>query len=161
MLRLRTACRVADLLWPRFERSEGVILLADITVTSGPEKFESLSDFERFFSHTHLFDLFAHSIPLIHDNELDIDRPDPAHPEFAAAWQLAKCIGQMWFAKLQWDFPHDRFRVYVTKLDDPIVHFHKGRSGERLWLTDEECADQLARDEIAIYDTGQHLAAAV
>ncbi|WP_148306568.1 hypothetical protein [Gemmatirosa kalamazoonensis] len=137
--------------WPAFEERDGAVLLAGTRVTSPPEKFENLAAFERFFGHTHLFDEFRHAIPLIHDPEWDSDRPDAAHPEFAAAWELAKRIGQMWLAKLGQDFPNRVFRVYVTKLDDPIIHFHSVRAGERPWISDTEAAEAVARDELAVY----------
>jgi hypothetical protein len=56
-------------------------------------------------------------------------------------------MGQMWFAKLTRGFPRYRFRVYVSRLDDPIVHFHRVRDGEPVWVRDEEAdADLLILD---------------
>ena len=86
--------------------------------------------------------------------KLPSEYPDPTHPEFVAAWELAKRIGQMWLAKLEQDFPERRFRVYVSRHDDPIIHFHQVRPGEQPWLSDAEGEAQLARDELAIYESG-------
>jgi hypothetical protein len=161
VIRIPTARRVADVFWPDFEERDGAVLLAGTRVTSPPESFESLAAFERFFGQTHLFDEFRHAIPLIHDPEWDNDRPDPAHPEFAAAWALAKRIGEMRLAKLGRDFPGRHFRVYVTKYDDPIVHFHQVRPGEQRWLWDAAAGPAVARDELAVYEAGRAVGAPV
>jgi len=105
VIRISTARRIADVFWPAFEERNGAVLLRGTRITSPPEEFESLAAFERFFSHTHLFDEFRHDIPLIYDQESDSESPDPTHPEFVTAWELAQRIGQMWLAKLERDFP--------------------------------------------------------
>jgi hypothetical protein len=58
--------------------------------------------------------------------------------------------------KLKTDFPNERFRVYYTRYDNPIVRFHKVRPDEDVWLSDEElrnASDPSFRDEV-ICDTG-------
>ncbi len=155
MIRIATARRIADVFWPNFEERDGAVLLAGTRITSPPESFESLAAFERFFGHTHLLDEFRHAIPLIHDPEGDHERPDPSHPEFVAAWALAKRIGAMWLAKLGRDFPGRYFRVYVTKYDEPILHFHQVRPGEQPWLSDGDAGSAVARDELVVYETGR------
>jgi hypothetical protein len=59
-------------------------------------------------------------------------------------------MGRMWLAKLSADFPAYHFRVYVTKLDDPIIHFHRVREDERPWFTDEEAAESIANGTMVI-----------
>lgn len=59
----------------------------------------------------------------------------------------------MWLRKLEQEFPTNRFRVYVTTRNDPIVRFHRVYEGERPWGTDEEAAAQLARGEVFIYQS--------
>jgi len=130
------------------------VLLRGTRITSPPEEFESLAAFERFFSHTHLFDEFRHDIPLIYDQESDSESPDPTHPEFVTAWELAQRIGQMWLAKLERDFPRRRFRIYITKLRDQIVHFHQVRPGEQPWISDSAANDSIARNEMAVFESG-------
>ena len=46
---------------------------------------------------------------------------------FVGACELGKQIARMWAVKLKADFPLDRFRVYYTQNDNPIVRFHKVR----------------------------------
>ena len=160
MIRISTATRLLDIYWPTFTAvGDGVFLGADLPSAEGsPPPVDALHSIplieaEWSQTHTHIFDHFRHTIPKIHDAAWDIYRPDPTHPEFEEAWRLAKTIGQMWLAKLQVDFPRDRFCVYVTKFDDPIVRFHKLRVGEEPYLSDEDCASEIARGEMAIYTT--------
>ncbi len=133
MLLLSTAARVAGLLWPEFREHDGVIVLASATVRPLSEWNGTVTEYERFYGHTHVQDLFTWRVPMVHDPEWDAEVPDAASPEFAAVWDLARKVGAMWLAKLAADFPEYRFRVYVTKLSDPIVHFHRVRDGERPW----------------------------
>jgi hypothetical protein len=61
----------------------------------------------------------------------------------------------MWAAKLQHDFPRERFRVYYTQYDNPIVRFHRVRTNEPVWLTDEALrfATDRSFEGAVIYDT--------
>ncbi|HEX9938058.1 MAG TPA: hypothetical protein VGB15_13080, partial [Longimicrobium sp.] len=103
-------------------------------------------------------DLFTWRVPMVRDAEWDTEVPDAASAEFAAAWELARKVGAMWLAKLAADFPEYRFRVYVTKLSDPVIHFHRVRDGERPWLTDDEARDQVAGGTLVVFDTGPRAA---
>ena len=78
-----------------------------------------------------------------YDTEAEQDAPDPNTPEHGAAWELAQRMGEMWLAKLTTDFPTYRFRVYVSRLDDPIVHFHRVRDNEPVWIRDEDASPDL------------------
>ena len=156
---LRTASKVVNLLWPEFVEREGAIVLANVLVRPLSEWDRTVTEYERFYGHTHVQDLFTWRVPVVHDPEFDTELPDAASPEFAAACELARKMGAMWLAKLAADFPSYRFRVYVTKLADPIVHFHRVRDGERPWYTDEEARDQLADGTLVMFDTGPREAA--
>jgi len=92
-------------------------------------------------------------VPYRYDPRLDLERPDAESPQHAEAWELAQRIGRMWFAKLCDDFPDYRFRVYVTRLDDPIIRFHRVREHEPVWITDEKAAAWMARGDIVIFDS--------
>lgn len=153
MLRLSTARKLADVFWPEFREVDGAVVLTDVPIPLPSAREGSLSEFERFHGHTHVQDLFRWDVPRTYDPEWDSERPDAASPEFVAAWELAQRIGQMWLAKLVVQFPNYRFRVYVTKLDDPIVHFHRARDGERPWFTDEQAATQVAEGTLLVLDS--------
>jgi hypothetical protein len=130
LLRISKAQRIAAIFWPEFVEQDGVILPAFVKAPPPPGEFKTWTEYERFHSHTHLQDVFRWDVPDRHDAALWLDRPDVASAPFAAAWVLAQQMGQMWLAKLRRDFPAYRFRVYVTKLDDPIVQFHRVRAGD-------------------------------
>jgi hypothetical protein len=151
LLRVTTARRVADILWPAFIERNGMIFLpfTDPGAWSPPPD-RALTEHERLQGHSHIQDLFRWDVPMRHDPELDIDVPDPGTPEHAAAWELARCIGEMWMAKLMRDFPSYRFRVYMSRLDDPIVHSHRVRDDEPVWIRDEE-----ANDDLVILDSAR------
>jgi hypothetical protein len=61
----------------------------------------------------------------------------------------------MWAMKLKADFPRDRFRVYYTQYDNPIVRFHKVRENEPQWLSDQQLTSATDRSfgSAVIYDT--------
>lgn len=154
MLRLTTAARAAALLWPEFVERGGAILLADVRAPDPPAGFPTRTEYERFYGHTHVQDAVRWDVPVVHDAEAGTDVPDPASPEFDVAWAFARRMGEMWLAKLVRDFPRYRFRVYVSRLDDPIVHFHRVRPREPVWISDANAAAQVERDELVIYDSG-------
>jgi hypothetical protein len=158
LLRLSTARKAADILWPEFREYDGAIVLANDSVPPPAERDGTLTEYERSYGHTHLQDMFRWDVPYVHDPEWDIERPDETTPEFAAAWEMAQRIARMWFAKLALDFPAYQFRVYLTKLDDPIVHFHRVRDDERVWYTDQEAAESVAAGTMIVWDTGARAA---
>ena len=155
MLRVSTARRVADIFWPDFVERDGVILLSYVRPSEAPlGHHRTLTEYERFHGHTHIQELFRWEVPTRYDAELDLDRPDWDSAEHAAAWDLTQRIARMWLAKLMTDFPDYRFRVYASRLDDPIIHFHRVRDDEPVWITDAEAAEQQARGDIVILDSG-------
>jgi hypothetical protein len=153
MIGLRNATRLADLFWPRFMEREGAVLLASATVRTPREEFSTMSEFERFYNHLHVLDELEHAIPSIVDPRTGCERPDEMHSDFALAWSLAKRIGTMWLSKLAADLPARRFRVYVTRDDDPIVSFHQLRDSDEPWLSDAEIAGLIREDAIVVLDT--------
>jgi len=155
VLRINTARRVADIFWPDFVERDGVILLPDVHPPEPPpgRHHRTLTEYERFHGHTHIQDLFRWDVPMRHNAELDLDEPDWDSLEHAAAWELTQRIARMWLAKLMLDFPAYRFRVYASRLADPIIHFHRVRDGEPVWISDDEAVEQQARGDLVIFDS--------
>lgn len=163
LIGVQTAARVAKLFWPTFEERDGRILFAGSQEPS--DQFESRTAAEAFYSHRHIFDEFRSAIPWGPDPVLGDSggvAPDWSHPDYARACELARTMAQMWLRKLEQDFPMNRFRVYVTTRNDPIVRFHRVYQGESAWGSDEDAAEQRARGEVFIYETAAgHRVAAV
>ena len=154
MLRVSTARRLADIFWPEFVEEHGIVRLAFVRLADAPPgSLKTLTAYERFHSHTHIQDLFRWDVPTVHDPKLELEVPDATSSVHALAWDLAQRLGAMWLAKLTRDFPGDRFRVYVSRLDDPIVHFHRVREAEPVWISDEAGAAQIARGDLVILDS--------
>ena len=87
------------------------------------------------------------------DAELELDRPDHTAPEHIASWNLTKRLAEMWLPKLHRDFPNYRFRVYASRLDDPIIHFHRVRDDEAVWVSNEEAAKGIVEDTFLVLDS--------
>jgi hypothetical protein len=60
-----------------------------------------------------------------------------SHPDFILACELGRTAARLWALKLIQDFPSERFRVYYTEYDNPIVRFHKVRTSEPVWIADD------------------------
>ena len=151
MIGLKSARHLADLFWPAFEERDGAVVFVGREYPQLGE-FKTRTAAEAFYSHTHLLDEFRHSISWGPDPVWpDAQAPDSDHPEFAVACDLARTIAQMWLRKLEGDFPGDRFRVYVTTRNDPIVRFHRVYEGEVPWASDEQAAEQIASGDVTIY----------
>jgi hypothetical protein len=145
---------VAELLWPAFVERNGVIFLGFVKEpTDGADRHSSITQYERFHSHTHIQDIVQWTVPTVHDVAHDLERPDSSSPGFHAAWTFPKQLAAMWLAKPMQDVPSHEFRVYGTKVDDPIVHFHRIRRDEPAWLTDGEARDAVARAELLVLDS--------
>jgi hypothetical protein len=154
VLTIRSGLKLADVFWPAFVERDGVILLSHIRPPEAPPgAHPTLSEYERFHGHTHIQDLFRWNAPTAFDSALEIDRPDPTAPEHIAAWELTKRLADMWFAKLRRDFPDYRFRVYASRLDDPILHFHRVREEEPVWISDEDAATGIADGTFFVLDS--------
>lgn len=159
---IHTAMSVAQILWPDFMEVNDCVFLAFWVGENPSELPAGKTETECFINHMHLFDEFANGATTEnsarYSEELNVveETYDISHRDFIAACDLGLKIARMWAAKLKLDFPRDRFRVYYTQYDNPIVRFHKVRSGEPEWLSND--ALQLATDpnfqNAVIYDTG-------
>jgi len=149
-IRITTAASLLRILWPAFELRDGGVFLEG-THTGQLGDFATLTEAEAFYNYTHMTDAFVHRMRYVHDESLDGERPDPDDPEHVLSWEVVRQIGMMWLQKLRLDFPHDRFRVYVTRYDEPIVRFHKVREHEPFWL-DDPPVDKADPDYI-VFDT--------
>jgi hypothetical protein len=141
---VRTGIQLLRLFWPDFIELNGCIFAA-FQCGGGPiqELKEGKTETESFINHTHLLDEFRNRATSEHraadskDFEVVEDVYDASHPDFVGACELGKQIAHMWAMKLKADFPLDRFRVYYTQYDNPIVRFHKVRENEPVWLDDD------------------------
>lgn len=155
------ATAVARFLWPDFVEQHGCVFLGNEPGFSPPPANGRATDWECFINHTHIFDEFRNkatrTVVLDEHEEANFIEEiyDETHPDFIAACELGRMAARLWTLKLKQDFPADRFRVYYTEYDNPIVRFHKVRANEPLWLTDEHLrtAFQPGFRNALIYDT--------
>jgi hypothetical protein len=157
------AVRVSQIVWPDFVQEHGCVLLGWHSGSNLPPPSDTLTGWESFVNHTHVFDEFANDATIILTCEQgkDLTFEDVAyndqHPDFVAACELGQRVAKLWALKLKLDFPSERFRVYYTQYDNPIIRFHKVRDSEPYWLSDE--ALQTATDpsfrNTLIYDTAR------
>jgi hypothetical protein len=156
-----TADRLLKIFWPDFVRVNGCVFAAFHWFGTYSGNFDDKTQTEAFINHTHILDEFRNSATfrVIEPASKDLDEIeeiyDAGHPDFLHACKIGKAMARMWAVKLKVDFPVERFRVYYTQCDNPIVRFHKVRSNEPVWLHDED--SRIANDpsfrEILIYDT--------
>jgi hypothetical protein len=162
------AAELLHVFWPEFIR-ENDCIFADFQGGAGSAGSDSKTGTECFINHTHVMDEFSNAATFRHreriSEELDEIEEiyDETHPDFITACELGRKIARMWATKLKSDFPNERFRVYYTQYDNPIVRFHIVRADEHVWLTDEELLD--APDpsfrNAVIYDTNYLMAPVV
>jgi hypothetical protein len=159
---VRTASELLQIFWPDFVDVDGCIF-ARFQCSGGPinELSEGKTETECFINHTHVLDEFhndatsAHRDAVSEDFEVVEETYDPAHPDFVTACEIGRQMARLWAMKLKSEFPNERFRVYYTQYDNPIVRFHKVRINEPVWLTNEQlrdAADPSFRNAV-IYDT--------
>lgn len=155
------ATELLQVFWPEFLRQNGCVFAAFHGGSGVAENDQGKTERECFINHTHVMDEFSNAATFQHmeriSEELDEIEEiyDEAHPDFITACELGRKIAQMWALKLKTDFPTERFRVYYTQYDNPIVRFHKVRPDEHVWLSDEElleASDPSFRGAV-IYDT--------
>ena len=159
---VRTGIHILRLFWPDFVEVNGCIFAAFQT-RGGPiqELKAGKTETECFINHTHLLDEFRNRATserrdgFSRDFEVVEEGYDVNHPDFVGACELGKQITRMWATKLKSDFPMDRFRVYYTQYDNPIVRFHKVRENESVWLRDDALRSATDRTftSAVIYDT--------
>jgi hypothetical protein len=160
-LPVQSAEKVLRFLWPEFVREHGCVFLARNSGSNPPPASDTATGWESFVNHTHIFDEFHNDATkrVIEDigEELNLEEVsyDDTHPDFIAACELGRAAARLWALKLKRDFPSERFRVYYTEYDNPIVRFHKVRSEEAFWISDEalrSASDSSSRNTL-IYDT--------
>jgi hypothetical protein len=160
-LSVRTASALVQLLWPDFVEVNGCIFAGFQCGDGGEDSSADKTETECLVNHTHLLDEFHNNATFEtrehFSEQLDSaeETYDNAHPDFIAACRLGTRMAEMWALKLKFDFPENRFRVYYTQYDNPIVRFHKVRVDEPVWLSDEalqSAIDASFRDAV-IHDT--------
>jgi hypothetical protein len=160
-VQLKSAIKVARLFWPSFVREHGCVFLAWHSGSNPPPPGEDATGWESFVSHTHVFDEFVNTAIKINAEEQSGDLVvqevtyEEAHPDFIRGCELGAMIAAAWASKLKLDFPTERFRVYYTEYDNPIVRFHKARPDEPFWLSDDTLqtsTDPSFRNAL-VYDT--------
>ena len=154
-LKVRTALALLSVFWPDFVEVEGSVFLSNANPerTYNSEHVLDRTGMEAFVNHAHMIDLLKHNAGLHSTEENDDCFYDQDHPDLSALCELGKTLAQMWFQKLQVDFPQYDFRVYYTQDDNPVVRFHRVRSNEPDWI-DESCySEEIQIGKIMIYNT--------
>jgi len=159
---VRTGAQLLKLFWPDFVEINGCVFVG-FQCRGGPiqELNDGKTETESFINHTHVLDEFRNRATsecreiVSEDLNLVEETYDVNHPDFADACELGKQIARMWALKLRADFPRERFRVYYTQYDNPIVRFHKVRENEPVWLSDQQLRSATDRSfgSAVIYDT--------
>jgi hypothetical protein len=158
---ISTAKELLRLFWPDFVEVNGCILAEFHSHGSYTGWLNPRTETECYLNHTHILDEFRNKATSSrHESvspELDEVEEfyDETHPDFFAACELGMKIARLWAIKLKAEYPKERFRVYYTEYDNPIVRFHKVRPNEPEWLSDEglqSATDPSFRNAI-IYDT--------
>ena len=150
-LHIKTAHQLTEqLLWPGFVDYDGVILRGDCRParTKWPAGTDLTAE-EATLNDIALIDCFRHSVKF--DTSAESFNSD--QPDFKLLCNLGKSMAQMWYRKLQLDYPHYRFRVYFTARDHPKVRFHRVRPDEPPWLDENDWAEEIKQGEVVIYDT--------
>jgi hypothetical protein len=144
---IQSATRLAAVFWPIFEERFECVFLAGQAVDPAQVKMDRTGA-EASANHVHLFDLFSHGVTWNEETSYDI-----THPDFVAACELGKLLARAWWSKLGLDYPGQRFRVYYTERDEPIVRFHCFRRDEPTWLDEATWGAEIARGEVIVLDT--------
>lgn len=147
--------------WPDFIEENGCVFASFHSGAGSAIEEDRKTETECFINHTHIMDEFSNKATFrtVEPISPEIDEVeeiyDECHPDFIAACELGRAIARIWATKLKADFPNQRFRVYYTQYDNPIVRFHKVRPNEHVWLSDEELlnADDRSFRQAVIYDT--------
>jgi hypothetical protein len=158
---VKFALTISRFLWPDFVQEHGCVFLGQYTGSNPPPSNDTATGWESFVNHTHVFDEFeneATSSEIVHEGEgVDVIECsyDETHPDFVAASEFGRTAARLWALKLKLEFPSERFRVYYTEYDNPILRFHKVRKSEAHWMSDESLrssTDPSFRNAL-IYDT--------
>ena len=147
---IQNAAEVSAFLWPEFIRAGECVLLGWVSDAGMPASGFDCSGWEAFQNHTHIKDEFLvgrnkdHSLKSVEDRATDL----------RASCKLGRLAAKLWCLKLREDFAGERFRVYYTEDDEPIVRFHKVRDGEAHWISNSGLIEgnESLRNSV-IYDT--------
>lgn len=145
---------VSRILWPDFIEEHGCVFLGWHSGSNPPPAGDTATGWESFINHTHIFDEFANEATAVVSEDVVYDEH---HPDFLAACELGRQIAKLWALKLKIDFPSERFRVYYTQYDNPIVRFHRVREEESYWVSDEAIQTAVAPSfrHALVYDTSR------
>lgn len=148
------ALHTAKTLWPDFVVEHGCVFLGWHAGSNPPPDKDTATGWESFVNHTHILDEFENAAEKIVGEDVVYSED---HPDFVAACEIGQRIAWIWALKLKLDFPYERFRVYYTQYDNPIVRFHKVRDGEEHWLSDEglQSATDPSFKNALIFDTAK------
>src|SRR3984957_20111733 len=129
------ANELLQVIWPEFIEVNGCVFAAFQWNGKFSGKFEPRTETECFVNHTHILDELRNKATTELRQQIDDiselnEFYDETHPDFIGACRFGKSIARAWTLKLKHDFPTDRFRVYYTQYDNPIVRFHKVRRSE-------------------------------
>ena len=138
------------LFWPRFMLKDKAVLLDHPAVhkSTPVSAFENLSEAEMFLNHIHILDWFEHSADLSQEPWWD-----QQHPDFEAACEFGLLLARAWAVKLRQDFAGQEFGVFYTRNDNPIVRFHKIRTGEPVFLDESSHAADIEARNVLILRT--------
>ncbi len=134
-IRPKAAVELASWLWPTFVKERGAVFIRQCREHAPAHRrdFSTLLEFESFVNHVHVLDLFDHEAGLNKEPWWN-----QRHRDFAEACRFGAILCESWAAKLTTEFPEEKFAVYFTRDDCPIVRFHKIRDGEGLWIDPSE-----------------------
>jgi hypothetical protein len=138
---------LADLFWPEFVEFGGCVF-AKCAVSRGLLKRRE-SHFVRAMMASGQDRTGIEAL----ENHIHIIEQFRAAPDRKAAELFGRKMAEAWFAKLRRDFPADRFRVYFTKEDNPIVRFHRVYQGEAFWLDEDTWKNDIRRGSVVVLDT--------
>jgi len=161
LISVRSAHHVLRVFWPDFVDVDGCVFAAFQWSGSAQAPSGDKTSWECFVNHTHLLDEFKNTATMERRkpasenlDEVEVFY-DHTHPDFVAACEQGIKVARMWATKLKLDYPQQRFRVYYTQYDNPILRFHKVRTDEPVWLSDEALlsATDPSFSGAVIYDT--------
>lgn len=138
---------IPSFLWPEFIQINGMVFLKNEYSESQNIPEEPI-EAECFINHIHILDLFSHNASLPDEPFWDYN-----HPDFQKAWDVGNTLIELWQTKLKRDFPNERFKIYLTKFDNPIIRFHKMRIGQIDWIAESTNIQEINDGNIIILET--------
>jgi hypothetical protein len=159
-LPIADAAKVAALIWPDFVEKAGHVFAVPAVSARFLRSLNGV-DTDRLWpgmdrtavealeNHIHILDLFEHGD--VWNEKRSTYRT--SHPHFKLAERIGQTIARAWHAKLKIDFPGQKFRVYYTRNDNPIVRFHRVYPGEPSWLSERGRESDVARGHVLVLVT--------